>query len=274
MAISAIHFAFIYNKSNKATVNYDDSDDKKAKSNDNSADKTAINGSREKENAGKIDWQPIMEKWKAKDISRIETDRKVIALTFDGGANTDGVEKILDILKDNDIKGTFFLTGKFIEKYPLETKMIIASGGNIGNHSYSHPYFTKLTDEEIGKELEGTEGELSKLNATFHPFFRFPYGNRDEKAISTINENNYISIRWTVDSLGWEGTSSGMTKEAVENRVLSKTVPGAIVLMHLGTNPDDKTQLDSEALPEIISKLKKQGYEFTTLTELLDVNNF
>ncbi|MFZ2970554.1 MAG: polysaccharide deacetylase family protein [Minisyncoccia bacterium] len=269
VAVSAAIFVLSYDKLNKTTRYYDNANNSRLVENIPQSDKLPENII-EKENAEKIDWQALLEKWKVKDVSRIETDKKVVALTFDGGANADGVEKILDILKNNNIKGTFFLTGKFIEKYPDKTGMMIESGGDIGNHSYSHPYFTKLTDEEIGKELERTEGELSKLNATFQPFFRFPYGDRNNQTISAINSKKYISIRWTVDSLGWEGTSGGMTKEAVESRVLSKAVPGAIILMHLGTNSDDRTQLDSEALPQIISSLRSQGYGFVTITEMLN----
>jgi len=267
-AFFAVFFVLSYDPPDKITINYDNGDSGKIIENGPQSDKPSGN-SIEKENMEKIDRQALIEKWRGEDISRIKTGKKVIALTFDGGANADGIAKILSILKDNGIKGTFFLTGKFIEKYPNETAMIFASGGDVGNHSYSHPYFTKLTNEEISTELEITENALSKLNLEFHPFFRFPYGDRNKEAISAINEKNYISIRWTVDSLGWKGTSGGMTKETIESRVLSKAVPGAIVLMHLGSNPDDKTQLDSQALPGIISALKTQGYEFVTITELL-----
>jgi peptidoglycan-N-acetylglucosamine deacetylase len=221
-----------------------------------------------------IDWDPVIEKYRGKEIANINTAEKVVALTFDAGANADGVDRVLDILEKENIKGTFFLTGKFIEKYQDKVQKIIASGGDLGNHSYSHPYFTQINDKEIIAELEKTENLLSEFNTKFKPFFRFPYGDRNSFARTTVNNKNYIDIRWTIDSLGWKGTSGGMTKEAVENKVISKTVPGAIIMMHLGSNPDDKTHLDSEALPEIILELKKQGYEFATLTELLDVNNF
>jgi len=263
LAISAICFVLSYNIRNKTTTY----------NNDNTTN-NEIEKSMQNEKTEEIDWKPIIEKWKGKDVSQVKTKKKIIALTFDGGANADGVKKILSILKDNGIKGTFFLTGEFIERYPDETKMIIGNGGDIGNHSYSHPYFTKITSEEIKNELSRTENELSKLNTQFKPFFRFPYGDRNELTLSEINKNGYISIRWTIDSLGWKGTSGGMTEESVENRVISKIVPGAIILMHLGTNPDDKTQLDSEALPKIISELKKQGYGFVPISEILtSVNN-
>jgi len=234
-------------------------------------EKQAENNSDEALKTEEIDWQPIIEKYRGKEITKINTAEKVVALSFDAGANADGVDKVLNILEKENVKGTFFLTGKFIEKYPEKVRQIIASGGDLGNHSYSHPYFTQITNEEIVTELEKTESLLSEINAKFKPFFRFPYGGRNNLARTIVNNKNYIDIRWTIDSLGWQGTSGGMTKELIENRVISKTAPGYIIMMHLGSNPDDKTHLDSEALPEIILELKKQGYEFATLAEMLQI---
>lgn len=220
-----------------------------------------------------INWQPIIEKYRGKEITKIETDKKIIALTFDAGANADGVEKTLEILEKENIKGTFFLTGKFIEKYPDKVQMIINSEGDIGNHSYSHPHFTQISDSEIVNELEKTEKAMEKFDLKLKPFFRFPYGDRNSESRKVINNKNYIDIRWTIDSLGWKGTSGGITKESIENRVISKTSSGAIIMMHLGSNPDDKSHLDSDALPEIIKKLKEQGYEFVTLMELFNLED-
>lgn len=218
-----------------------------------------------------IDLAWAVEKYKGKEILKVATEQKIVALTFDAGANADGVDKILPILAENGIEGTFFLTGKFIEKFPDKVKAIIASEGEIGNHSYDHPYFTQLSDNQIKDEIQKTETALGKLgkDARFNPFLRSPYGDRNNHTLGVISESGYINIRWTIDSLGWKGTSGGMSKQAVEDKVLEKVQPGAIIMMHLGSNPDDKTHLDSEALPGIISKLKENGYEFTTLSNLI-----
>lgn len=212
-----------------------------------------------------------MEKYKGREISKMNISQKAVALTFDAGANADGVEKVLNILEQNDIRGTFFLTGKFIERYPDKTKQIIATGGDLGNHSYSHPYFTEINKEIIAEELQKTESSLAALDARFDPLFRSPYGNRNTNTMLAVSEAEYINIRWTVDSLGWKGTSGGMTKNSVRDKVLKSSSPGAIIMMHLGSNPDDKTHLDSEALPEIIEKLRADGYEFVTLSELIEM---
>ncbi|MFA6897164.1 MAG: polysaccharide deacetylase family protein [Patescibacteria group bacterium] len=219
----------------------------------------------------KKDLAPLVEKYKGKEIVKINTDQKAVALTFDAGANADGVEPILRILAENDIKGTFFLTGKFIEKYPDKVRAIVATGGDVGNHTYDHPYLTRLTNEQIKENIQEAENAFAKLDGKFQPFLRSPYGDRNASTLLAVSENNYLNIRWTVDSLGWQGTSGGMSKGAVEQKVLKAAGPGAIIMMHLGSNPDDKTHLDSEALPAIITELKKNGYEFMTLSELFEL---
>lgn len=219
------------------------------------------------------DWTDFIAKYQGKEITRINTAEKTVALTFDAGANADGVDKVLTILAANDIKGTFFLTGKFIEKYPEKARAIIASGGDIGNHTYDHQYLTNLTADQIREEIEGAENALADLEPSvgFKPFLRPPYGSRNQTTKDAISDNGYISIQWTVDSLGWKGTSGGQSKDSVRDKVLRNSAPGAIIMMHLGSNPDDKTHLDSQALPEIIERLKADGYEFVTLAKLIQM---
>ncbi|MGI1849791.1 polysaccharide deacetylase family protein [Rhodococcus sp. SJ] len=92
--------------------------------------------------------------------------------------------------------------------------------------------------------------------------FRFPFGVRTDADIRVVNDAGYVPVRWTVDSLGWKGTSGGLDVGAVTDRVVSAAVPGQIVLMHMGTNPDDGTTLDADALPAIIDGLRTRSYSF------------
>lgn len=219
------------------------------------------------------DLEPYIKEYYGREIIRISTTKKAVALTFDAGANAQGVDKVLPILEQNGIKGTFFLTGKFIEKYPDQVKEIIATGGDLGNHTYDHPYLTRLTAEGIAEEITKAEDALAVAGGKFKPFLRSPYGDRNAATLMAISDAHYLNIRWTVDSLGWKGTSGGQSAITVRDKVLKSAGPGAIIMMHLGNNPDDKTHLDSEALPEIIAGLKAQGYEFKTLSELLTLED-
>ena len=99
------------------------------------------------------------------------------------------------------------------------------------------------------------------------PWFRFPYGDYSAHAISVVNGAGFVPVGWTVDTLGWKGTSGGITAQTVLNRVLGSLRPGQIVLMHCGSNPDDHSALDAAALPSVIQALQVRGYAFVTFGE-------
>jgi len=205
-----------------------------------------------------------------KDWERIPTSRKIVALTFDAGANADGVAPILATLAREHVAGTFFLTGQFADSYPSKVRDIAASGGRMGNHSSTHPYFTRLDDAALRGEVLGAERDiLSAGGKDPRPFFRFPFGDRNAHDIAAVNALGYVTVRWTVDTLGWQGTSGGRSAASVQSRVLDALVPGEIVLMHLGSHPQDHSTLDADALPALIGALRDRGYGFVTLDALL-----
>lgn len=205
--------------------------------------------------------------------SQVPTTQKVVALTFDAGANADGVPSILSTLQATGTPATFFLTGRWTEQYP-ELARDIASRHPVGNHSVTHPSFTTLTDAELRDEVLGAEATIEEVTgSSTRPLFRFPYGDRDARTIRLVNEEGYGSFRWTVDTLGWKGTSAGMTAATVVDRVTDTARPGQIVLLHVGSHPSDRSTLDADALPQIIEQLQTQGYRFITLTEALTIDD-
>ena len=213
-----------------------------------------------------IDYSKVLEKYRGKDVERAVTDKKLIALTFDGGGNADGIEKILQTLSENSIRSTFFLTGIFIEKFTGTVDEIKKAGGEIANHTYLHKNFTQLNSEEATKEINQMKTATEKTGVALAPFFRFPYGAYKKEDIALVNGLGNIAVRWTVDSLGWQGKRDGREARFVTDRVVKKAAPGGIVLMHLGSAADGST-FDADALPDIIATLKEQGYQFATLSE-------
>jgi peptidoglycan/xylan/chitin deacetylase (PgdA/CDA1 family) len=205
------------------------------------------------------------------DIERIPTAQRVVALTFDAGANADAVGSILTTLAQQHITATFFLTGDFVADFPDAARRIAAAGHRIGNHSVNHPHFTSLSDADIRAQLSATAATIhGTTGANPAPLFRFPYGDRDARTIAVVNAAGYVPIRWTVDSLGWQGTMNGSRGAAfVTQRVVAAATAGEIVLMHVGSNPDDHSMLDAQALPDIIAALRAQGYGFASLDALL-----
>jgi peptidoglycan/xylan/chitin deacetylase (PgdA/CDA1 family) len=204
------------------------------------------------------------------DVERIPTGQRVVALTFDAGANADAVASILATLAREHVPATFFLTGDFVTQFPNAARNIGAAQ-RVGNHSVDHPYFTDLSDAQIRAELsQATATIRAATGKDPRPLFRFPYGDRDARTIAVVNAAGYLPVRWTVDSLGWQGTMNGSRDAAfVAQRVVAAATPGAIVAMHVGSNPDDHSMLDAQALPGIITSLRSQGYGFVTLDTLL-----
>lgn len=209
-------------------------------------------------------------KLRGQDIERIPTTAKVVALTFDAGANADGLASILATLNAKGVRATFFLTGNFATTYPAKAAQIAAAGHRLGNHTVNHPHLPAQTDAQVLAQLTGAEQSIKAATGTgARPLFRFPYGDRTAHTIAVVNSAGYAAVRWTVDTLGWKGTDpGGQTAQTVLQRVVNAATPGEIVLMHVGSNPDDHTTLDADALPSVIDALRAKGYSFVTLTAL------
>jgi peptidoglycan/xylan/chitin deacetylase (PgdA/CDA1 family) len=203
------------------------------------------------------------------DVEVIPNAGRVVALTFDAGANSAGLPSILRTLGATGVRATFFLTGNWASANPADVASIVAAGHRIGNHSMTHPGFTSLSDAQIAQQLSGAQAAITAGGADARPLFRFPFGERDARTIAVVNSLGYVPVRWTVDTLGWKGTSGGVTAQIVADRALAGLQPGEIVLMHIGSNPDDGSTLDADALPQLINRVRQAGYGFTTLDALL-----
>ncbi|HVB45763.1 MAG TPA: polysaccharide deacetylase family protein [Streptosporangiaceae bacterium] len=198
----------------------------------------------------------------------IPTSRKIVALTFDIGP-TSGVRSILATLRRDHVRATFFLVGGTARRSPATAQAIAAAGQLVGDHSSTHPHFTRITDASIRQQVRGAQTEITSLTGLDPwPWFRFPFGDHNARTIAAVNSAGFVPIGWTVDTLGWMGTSGGITVRTVVNRVLANRRPGEIVLMHGGSDAHDNSTLDADALPTVISKLRADGYSFVTIDAL------
>lgn len=194
----------------------------------------------------------------------------MVALTFDAGANADAVPSILATLRRQGVPATFFLTGNFVRDFPAAARSIAAAGFRIGDHTITHPYLTQLSETAVRHEILGAAQQIiSVTGQNPAPLFRFPFGDADARTITIANRAGYVPVRWTVGTLGWEGTAGHISASVVVSRVLAAARPGEIVLMHVGSNPGDHTTFDADALPRVISGLRAQGYSFLTLEALV-----
>jgi peptidoglycan/xylan/chitin deacetylase (PgdA/CDA1 family) len=196
------------------------------------------------------------------EIERGGGSRPEVSLTFDAGAEWQPVKQILEALSAHDVKATFFLTGEWVGENPKTTRLIAAQGHEIGNHSWDHPAFTKLADNDIRDQLRRTEAKILEIaGRTSRPYFRPPLGDRDPRVRSIVGEEGFLTVYWSLDSR--DSVDRGITSEQIRTRVVDQATAGSIILLHCGSRPT------AEALPAILTGLKARGLTQVPLSALL-----
>ena len=192
-------------------------------------------------------------------IYRVKTEDKKIAISFDCAWGVDYTDTLLSVMKEKQVRCTFFMVEFWTEKHPDYVKKINEAGHEIGTHSATHPYMSKLEKSAIEKELSTSTLAIEKITSKKVEVFRPPYGDYDDLLITTAREMGLYTIQWDVDSLDWKNLSANQIVERVVKRVKN----GSIVLFH------NQGKHTAEALPVIIDLLKTAGYEFVPIGELI-----
>ncbi|TAF11163.1 MAG: polysaccharide deacetylase family protein [Nostocales cyanobacterium] len=192
-------------------------------------------------------------------------DQKVIALTFDDGPWPKSTAQVLDILKKNNIKGTFFVVGQNVKNYPDLTRRIVAEGHSIANHTWHH-WYHQMNPQVAAYEVANTSDIIFKTTGVKTGLFRPPGGIMSNGVAAYAKNNNYAIIMWSSDSIDY----SRPTVPKLINNIFNAAKPGGIVLMHDGGG--DRTHT-VKALPEIIGRFRKQGYKFVTIPEMLEMQD-
>ena len=202
-------------------------------------------------------------------LYRGDPSRRVIALTFDAGADAGYTLDILRVLREQGVRASFGITGLWAEANRDALLAIAADGHELINHTYSHRSFTgrstrtpPLTFEERSLELSRAETTVYRLTSrSTLPYFRPPFGDIDESVRADAGALGYSTIvMWTIDTLGWDGA----TREQIVARTMELAAPGAILIMHVGSDSQD-----AFAVEEIIGRLRADGYGFVTISELI-----
>lgn len=197
-------------------------------------------------------------------IYSVDCKDKKIAVTFDVAWENSNTDELLSILKDNDAKATFFVTGDFCRRHREDVKKFFDAGHEIGNHSDEHPKLVGANVNDIIADTRACSNEIKMVTGSDPTLYRAPSGEYDDNLITTINGMGMQVIQWDVDSVDWKKPSAADIKK----KILKGTKPGSILLFH---NDLENT---TEALPEILENLSSQGYEFVTVSELILKDNF
>lgn len=195
-------------------------------------------------------------------IYKVDTKEKKIALTFDISWGETRTQPILDVLKEKKLtKATFFLSSPWSQRHPEIVKQIKNMGFEIGSHGHKHDNYSKYSEEEIRSQIGKAHTILTELTGKQPNLIRMPNGDFDKRVLKIAADMGYTVIQWDTDSKDWMNPG---TDQIVKN-VVSKAHPGDIILMHAS----DSCKQTHLALPQIIDKLRTDGYEFVTVSELI-----
>lgn len=192
-----------------------------------------------------------------------EPSKKELYLTFDNGYEQGYTGDILDVLKAKNVPAAFFVTGHYIKEEPELVKRMVKEGHIVGNHSFHHPNFAKTSNADIREELVSVEELFTKVTGEQMPkYLRPPRGIFSERTLAVTKELGYTNVFWSLAYKDWETNRQKGWKYAYD-QVMKRVHPGAIMLLHTVSKDN------AEALGKIIDDLRKQGYTFHSLDELM-----
>lgn len=199
-------------------------------------------------------------------ISRVEMREQLVALTFDGGPMPGNTDAILDILKREKIRATFNIVGERAHKYVETFRRTSAEGHEIGNNSWSRPTLADLTASEVSSELRRTDDFIERVTTKRPRYVRPPHGDVSADVLNVSSSLGYDVLLWSLQL----HESSASPEEAVRY-VGNKVIPGTILLVHDTTPPNAPAGLAS--LPSLIDEIRRRGYTFVTVKELVSAGN-
>lgn len=197
----------------------------------------------------------------AEPVYQGQTAEQKVAIAVNVDWGEEVLPDMLQVLEQNNVKATFFVTGRFAEKFPELVQQIAAAGHEIGNHGYKHPHPDQLSVAQNQKDITQSEAILEKLTGSKPTLYAPPYGEHGQTCLQAAEQCGYTTILWTVDTVDWEQPAP--SHDTLVQRVTGdKLTSGAILLMHPKTHT-------AEALPDIISTIKAKGYQCVKVSEVL-----
>lgn len=190
-----------------------------------------------------------------------KTEEKVLYLTFDCGYEyNDNTTKILDVLKEKNVKAAFFCTLPYIKSNGAKVERMILEGHIVGNHSVTHPVFTDISRTKMAEELFGVYSYLRTNYGYTTRYFRFPTGKNSVNSLELVTSQGYKSIFWSIAYKDYD-TANQLGEEVAYKTVTERLHPGAVILLH--SVSDDNTKI----LGKVIDYARSKGYTFKTLDD-------
>ncbi|MEV0853063.1 polysaccharide deacetylase family protein [Nocardia fluminea] len=192
-------------------------------------------------------------------VDRVETEDKVVALTFDDGP-TVRTPEVLQTLAQAQVPATFYLVGEDLAAHPEYGTAIVAAGHEIGNHSYTHRRMVLVSGDTVREEIERTDAEIRRAGYPGPISFRPPYGKKLWTLPHYLADHDRTTVTWDVEP----DSAGGASREAIVGDTLAQARPGSIILLHVMHGRESLA-----AVPEIVAGLRARGYRFVTVSELL-----
>jgi peptidoglycan/xylan/chitin deacetylase (PgdA/CDA1 family) len=199
--------------------------------------------------------------------AKLKPTDKVVALTFDDGPGPKNTVQVLEILKKNNVKATFFMVGSMVQAFPKIAKQVAQDGHVIGNHTWHH-WYRRMDTATAAKEIDRTADIIYKTTGEKTSLFRPPGGYLNNGLVAYAKNHHYAVMMWSGESGDAERRSPQVP--GMVTNVIKSAKPGGIILMHDGGGNRAKTV---KALPQMIADLKAEGYRFVTIPELLQIQD-
>jgi len=210
--------------------------------------------------AGK-EWDALLAKYDAFYLGN--PHEKAIYLTFDNGYENGYTEQILNVLKEKQVPATFFVTGHYLETAPKLVKRMAKEGHIIGNHSWYHPDLTTVSDERLRAELEAVRKKTEELTGQKGMMYlRPPRGIFSERTLAIARDLGYYHVFWSLAFVDWHINKQKGWEYAYDN-IMKQIHPGAVILLHTVSKDN------ADALAKVIDDLRKQGYTFKRLDDVM-----
>lgn len=199
-------------------------------------------------------------------IYSVDTDKPLLALTFDSAWGDEDLVDILQILKKHNAPATFFVTGEWARKYPDAIRLIDKSGHEVANHGNSHKHMPQISQEEMKTEIQGCHDAVKEIIGKDMTLFRAPYSDWNSDVIAVAHSMGYASINHSVDSLDWKdyGTDS-IVQTVCQHKNLEN---GSIILLHNGAT------YTKDALDVMLTNLEEQGFAFAKVSDLIYTSDY